>query len=86
MCNRYNIKNMIFNSTLNNDSVSESVLSDSFKSNVSKSDSKHYTTICLRTGNTWMEYNDLEKKEKNVKETSIITPVLLIYMKEVNNE
>lgn len=46
----------------------------------------HYTAICLRMGETWIEYNDLEKKERNVKETSIITPALLIYIKEVNTE
>lgn len=46
----------------------------------------HYTAICLRTGEIWIEYNDLEKKEKNIKETSIITPALLIYTKEVNEQ
>lgn len=41
----------------------------------------HYMAICLRAG-VWIEYNDLEKKEKVVKETSIITPALLIYVKK----
>jgi len=46
----------------------------------------HYTAICLRVRETWIEYNDLEKKERNVKETSMITPALLIYIKEANTE
>lgn len=39
----------------------------------------HYTALCLRVGQTWLEYNDLEKKEKHIKESSLITPALLIY-------
>ena len=39
----------------------------------------HYTAMCLRVGQTWLEYNDLEKKERNIKGTSLITAALLIY-------
>ncbi|EZA55645.1 hypothetical protein X777_04317 [Ooceraea biroi] len=40
----------------------------------------HYTAICLRAG-SWIEYDDLGKKEKSVKESTTITPALLIYAK-----
>lgn len=41
----------------------------------------HYTAVCLRAG-TWIEYNDLEKKERYIKENARIIPALLIYAKE----
>lgn len=41
----------------------------------------HYTAICSRVG-TWLEYNDLDKKERHVKENAMIIPALLIYAKE----
>lgn len=39
----------------------------------------HYTAMCLRVGQTWVEYDNLEKKEKSVRETFLIIPALLIY-------
>lgn len=41
----------------------------------------HYTAICPRAG-TWVEYNDLDKKERYLKENAKIIPALLIYAKE----
>lgn len=41
----------------------------------------HYTTICPRAG-TWVEYNDLDKNERYVKNNAKITPALLIYAKD----
>ena len=41
----------------------------------------HYTAICPRAG-TWVEYNDLDKKERCIKDNSKITPALLIYAKD----
>lgn len=41
----------------------------------------HYTAVCFRFG-TWIEYNDLERKEKCIKENTRIIPALLIYAKE----
>lgn len=40
----------------------------------------HYIAICLRAG-TWVEYNDLDKKERILKNNTFITPALLIYAK-----
>jgi len=34
----------------------------------------HYIAICLRAGK-WIEYNDLNKKERNVKENSNNTSI-----------
>lgn len=42
----------------------------------------HYTGICLRAG-TWIEYNDLDKKETSLKKNATITPALLIYAKQI---
>jgi len=42
----------------------------------------HYTAICSRMG-TWVEYNDLDKKERHIKEkNTMITPAVLIYAKK----
>lgn len=41
----------------------------------------HYTALVLRMG-IWIEYNDLEKKEKRVKMNAKIIPALLMYAKE----
>jgi len=42
----------------------------------------HYTAICSRAG-TWIEYNDLDKKERYIKEkNTMITPAALIYVKK----
>lgn len=41
----------------------------------------HYTAICLR-GGTWIEYNDLDRKERHIKENAKITSALLIYAKD----
>jgi len=42
----------------------------------------HYIAICSRVV-TWIEYSDLDKKERHIKERNImITPVALIYAKK----
>lgn len=41
----------------------------------------HYTAVCPRAG-TWIEYDDLDKKERYIKENTKLVPALLIYAKE----
>lgn len=40
----------------------------------------HYTAICRRSDNTWMEYDDLQDKEIKGKQTC--TPEILMYIKK----